>query len=135
MVRALLPVPACAEPAPESGGPSGRVPVGASADRPFDAGDHALTRFVTGDAVAAAAEALTPRVTRALLREVAALVPDEWLVDEPGFDTPDDVREAYVDVLAGRAETITGRIVLSGPPKKPDAPPEWLRTWVEGKAK
>jgi hypothetical protein len=107
----------------------------ASAAKPYNAGDHALARFATGSAVAAAADELAPRVTPALLREVTALIPQEWLVDEPGFDTPDDVREAYVEVLAGRAATIAGRIALTGPPRKPDAPPEWLRPWVEGKAK
>ncbi len=107
----------------------------ASAGRPYDATEHALARFVTAPVVTAAAEALAPRVTPRLLAEVAALIPDEWLVDEPGFDTPDEVRAAYVDVLAGRAATVTGRITLTGPPRKADPPPEWLRPWVEGKAK
>lgn len=46
--------------------------------------------------------ALAPRVTPALLEEVLALVPDGWLVDEPGFTGPDDVRAAYADVLGRR---------------------------------
>ncbi|MCQ4084873.1 hypothetical protein NGB36_30985 [Streptomyces sp. RB6PN25] len=105
----------------------------ASEAKPYDATDHALSRFLPD--VAAATEDLAPRVTAGLLDEVTALIPDEWLVGEPGFDTPDDVRQAYVHVLAARAETIHERIVLSGPPRKADPPPEWLRTWVEGKAK
>jgi hypothetical protein len=107
----------------------------ASAAKPYNATDHALTRFVTGEAVARAAAALAPEVTPGLLTEVAAQVPDEWLVDEPGFDTPDDVRRAYVDVLAARAATITGRITLAGAPKEADPPPDWLRPWVEGRSR
>ena len=38
--------------------------------------------------VAAAAAELAPLVTEELLTEVTAEVPDEWLADEPGFDTP-----------------------------------------------
>ncbi|GDY78127.1 hypothetical protein SAV31267_076120 [Streptomyces avermitilis] len=41
-------------------------------------------------------------MTEELLREVLAEVPDAWLADEPGFDTPDDVRAAYVGYLAAR---------------------------------
>ncbi|MGW7008351.1 HipA family kinase [Streptomyces sp. NPDC054933] len=106
----------------------------ASAARPYDATDHALARFVSAAEVAEAAAELAPRVTDALLREVTALIPDEWLVDEPGFDTPDEVRRGYADVLSGRAASVQDRILLSAPPKKADTPPEWLRTWVEGKA-
>ncbi|MFF4650672.1 HipA family kinase [Streptomyces sp. NPDC001380] len=69
--------------------------------RPFDAGDHALLRF--GPDVAAADRELGPLVTDDLLLEAAALVPDEWLADEPGFDCPDAVREAYAAQLAARA--------------------------------
>jgi hypothetical protein len=68
--------------------------------RPYDAGDHALARFSPD--VAAADRDLAPLVTGELLREVAALVPDEWLADEPGFDSPDAVREAYAAQLAAR---------------------------------
>ncbi len=107
----------------------------ASAAKPYDATDHALARYTSAEGVAAAAAELAPRVTGELLREVTALIPDEWLVGEPGFDTPDDVRRAYVDVLRDRAATIQERMTLSAPPKKADAPPEWLRTWVEGKKK
>lgn len=40
-----------------------------------------------------------------MLREITALVPDAWLTDEPGFTSPDEVREAYVSYLAARART------------------------------
>src|SRR5687768_3940069 len=58
-----------------------------SAAKPYDASDHALARF--GPDVAAAAAALAPLVTEELLAEVTAAIPDVWLADEPGFDTPD----------------------------------------------
>jgi hypothetical protein len=99
--------------------------------KPYDAADHALTRF-SPDPVAAAAT-LAPRVTEALLTEVTALVPDEWLTDEPGFDTPDDVRRAYRELLLARAADIHGRIRLAPQQEEKQPPPEWLRTWVEGK--
>jgi hypothetical protein len=72
----------------------------ASARRPYDAGDHALRGF--GPDLAAADAALAPLVTEELLTEVTALVPEEWLVDEPGFASPDAVRAAYVEQIAAR---------------------------------
>ncbi len=97
----------------------------ASAARPYDASDHALARFAPD--VAAAAAELAPLVTRELLDEVAADVPDEWLVDEPGFDSADAVRAAYVGALLPRAATIHERITL-GPrtESRPQQPPGWL---------
>ena len=72
----------------------------ASARRPFDAGDHALLRF--GPQVAAADAELAGLVTEALLDEVLALVPEQWLADEPGFGSADEVRAAYTAQLAER---------------------------------
>ena len=73
----------------------------AAATRPYPtARDHVL--LPVASPLPAAHEALAPRVTPALLTEVLSLVPDGWLVDEPGFATADDVREAYVDVLVRR---------------------------------
>jgi hypothetical protein len=46
--------------------------------------------------------ALAPLVTEELLRAVVAVVPDEWLADEPGFESADAVLEAYVSYLATR---------------------------------
>lgn len=96
-----------------------------SAAKPYDASDHALAPF-SPDVAAAAAE-LAPRVTEELLTEVAADVPDEWLVDEPGFDSPDALRRAYVEALLSRAATIHERITL-GPRTEHRAqqPPGWL---------
>jgi hypothetical protein len=63
--------------------------------------DHALGGSAP-DVKAADAE-LAPLVTEELLREVVGLVPDAWLADEPGFDSPGQLREAYVAHLAARA--------------------------------
>lgn len=97
----------------------------------YDAADHALSRF-SPDPAAAAAE-LAPLVTEELLTEVTALVPDEWLTDEPGFAAPDDVRAAYRDLLGARAVDIQGRITSAPKQQGKQPPPRWLRTWVEGK--
>lgn len=80
----------------------------ASAARPYDASDHALARF-RPDIEAAAAE-LAPLVTEDLLAEVTAEIPDVWLADEPGFDTPDELRSAYARPLLARAALIHDRI-------------------------
>lgn len=70
-----------------------------------------------------------------LLTEVVADVPDEWLTDEPGFDGPDAVRRAYVEVLLERAATVERRITLGERAgEEPSKAPEWLRVWVDGKA-
>ncbi|MFI8171456.1 HipA family kinase [Streptomyces sp. NPDC085931] len=80
----------------------------ASADRPYDASDHALAPFAPD--VRAAAAALAPLVTEELLADVTGCVPDAWLADEPGFDTPDDLRRAYARPLLARAAVIHDRI-------------------------
>ncbi|EPJ41785.1 hypothetical protein STAFG_1154 [Streptomyces afghaniensis 772] len=80
----------------------------ASAARPYDASDHALAPFAPD--VAAAAAELAPRVTGELLADVTAQIPDAWLTDEPGFDTPDDLRRAYARSLLARAAVIHDRI-------------------------
>ncbi|WP_432117594.1 HipA family kinase [Streptomyces sp. bgisy032] len=80
----------------------------ASAARPYDASDHALAPFAPD--VAAAAAALAPRVTGGLLADVTAQIPDAWLADEPGFATPDDLRQAYARALLSRAGAIHERI-------------------------
>ncbi|KAB2971596.1 HipA domain-containing protein [Streptomyces sp. SS1-1] len=80
----------------------------ASAARPYDASDHALARFAPD--VAAAAADLAPRVTEDLLTEVTAEIPETWLAGEPGFDTADDLRRAYVRPLLARAAAVHERI-------------------------
>lgn len=82
--------------------------VEASADRPYDASDHALASFAPD--VASAAAELAPLVTEELLADATAQIPDAWLLDEPGFATPDDLRQAYARPLLARATVIHDRI-------------------------
>src|SRR5690606_1531161 len=62
---------------------------------PYDVDDHVMKPFASK--LAEAEAALAPKITEELLREVTALVPDHWLENEPGFDGPQAVRDAYVD--------------------------------------
>ncbi|WP_369131929.1 HipA family kinase [Modestobacter sp. I12A-02662] len=74
----------------------------AAVTRPYDAGQHALVECAAD--IAAADAALAPRITRALLTEVLALVPDAWL-EGPSPDEPaDGVRARYVDQLLARLD-------------------------------
>jgi hypothetical protein len=68
---------------------------------PYDVDDHVLTPFATR--LEEAEAELAPKITEALLREVTGLVPDPWLENEPGFAGPQELRDAYVDVLLPRA--------------------------------
>ncbi|MET9295064.1 HipA family kinase [Streptomyces sp. NPDC003077] len=96
-----------------------------AAAKPYNASDHVLATFAP-DLASAAAE-FVPRVTEDLLAEVTALVPDEWLVDEPGFDSPDDLRRAYVETLLARAGTISDQIVMGERTEdRPSQAPGWL---------
>lgn len=80
----------------------------ASAAKPYDVSDHALAPF-RPDIASAAAE-LAPLVTEELLAEVTAEIPEEWLADEPGFDSTDMLRRAYAQPLLTRAPVIHERI-------------------------
>ncbi len=66
----------------------------------YDFRHHALCHSAP-DTRAADAE-LAPKVTEELLREITAEVPDAWLLDEPGFATAEQAREAYVGYLHAR---------------------------------
>jgi hypothetical protein len=79
-----------------------------SAAKPYDVSDHALAPF-RPDIASAAAE-LAPLVTEDLLAEVTAEIPEAWLTDEPGFDSPDALRCAYARPLLARAGDIHERI-------------------------
>ncbi|HEV7203181.1 MAG TPA: HipA family kinase [Jatrophihabitans sp.] len=103
--------------------------------RPYDAGEHAL--LGCDPALDAADAALAPLVTAATLHAVAALVPDEWLTGEPGFDTPDDVRTAYVEALLARLDArdawladLRDTVASGGRTRergeRPDNRPRWL---------
>ncbi|ATL31618.1 hypothetical protein KY5_6600 [Streptomyces formicae] len=72
-------------------------------DKTYDFRHHALGAYAP-DTASADAE-LAPLVTEPTLREIAALVPDAWLTDEPGFTSPDEVRDAYVTHLLSRARS------------------------------
>ncbi|MQA32185.1 HipA family kinase [Modestobacter roseus] len=72
----------------------------AAVSRPYDAAQHALVECEPD--VPAADAALAPRVTRELLHEVLALVPDAWLEGPGADDGPADVRGRYVDQLLAR---------------------------------
>jgi hypothetical protein len=73
---------------------------GAAAQRPYPAAaDHVLLPVAAP--LRPVHDALSPLVPDALA-EGLALVPDEWLVGEPGFDGADSVRSAYVAVLEAR---------------------------------
>jgi hypothetical protein len=67
----------------------------AAVGRPYDAAAHALIECEPD--VPAADTALAPQVTRSLLEEVLALVPDEWLGETPG-----ELRDRYVAQLLAR---------------------------------
>src|SRR3954471_804768 len=69
--------------------------VTAAVSRPYDAAQHALVECRPD--VAAADAALAGRVTRALLEDVLAQVPDDWL-DEEG------PRDRYVEQLLARLD-------------------------------
>jgi hypothetical protein len=71
------------------------------AAQPFDASTHVL-RDVAGQP-AASHERLAPLVTPQLLEGVLAQVPDLWLEQAPGLDSPGAVRTAYVEHLTARA--------------------------------
>ena len=65
-----------------------------SARRATKLDDHVLTPFHPD--LAAADAQLAPQVTAEAVSAALALVPDEWLADEPGFAAPDDVRAAFL---------------------------------------
>jgi hypothetical protein len=70
----------------------------AAVARAYDASSHALIECDPD--VAAADAALAPAVTGALLVEVLAQVPDEWIADGEG--TADEMRDRYVEQVLGR---------------------------------
>ena len=72
------------------------------AAQPYDVGDHVLGRHA---ARAAELDAeLAARVDDAMLDEVLALVPDEWLEPRPGAESPDELRAAYRSFLRARLD-------------------------------
>jgi hypothetical protein len=74
----------------------------AAVERPYDASDHALIGCEPW--VDEADRELAGRLTRDLARESAAAVPAQWLDPEPGFETIDMLRDAYVSYLLARLD-------------------------------
>jgi hypothetical protein len=72
------------------------------AAQPYDVSDHVLVAYHSE--VPDADARLAPQVTRDLLGDVLALVPDEWLEPLPGAASPADLRAAYVEFLLARVE-------------------------------
>jgi hypothetical protein len=72
----------------------------AAVTRPYDAGTHALIECEPD--VPAADAVLASRVTRPLLEDVLALVPDAWLADDD--EAPEPVRERYVAQVLARLD-------------------------------
>ncbi len=64
------------------------------------ASDHVLIGVASS--LPAAHADLAPIVSPDLIAAVLGLLPDDWLMPEPGFDSPADVRAAYARVLLGR---------------------------------
>ncbi|MFJ3303776.1 HipA family kinase [Streptomyces sp. NPDC086549] len=91
----------------------------------YDFRHHALGHYAP-DTRAADAE-LAPKVTRELLREITAEVPDAWLDGEEGFTTPDEVRTAYVDYLHARVEASAAWLPTDFPTREELAAEEALR--------
>jgi hypothetical protein len=71
----------------------------AAVSRPYDATTHALIECEPD--VPAADAGLAPRVTRSVLDDVLALVPDHWLEDD---EPPAAVRTRYADQLLARLD-------------------------------
>ncbi len=105
--------------------------------RPYAAAEHVL--LGSAPDVDTADTELAPRLTPDLLRAAVDAVPERWLVDELGFDGPDEVRAAYVTQLLARRDArdawlpgvraaIAERGAGSGepPPTRGPNPPYWL---------
>jgi hypothetical protein len=73
----------------------------AAAQRPYAAARNHVLLPLSGS-VPQADASLTPLLSQEALRSVVKLVPDKWLRDEPGFESPQEVRSAYVDYLSAR---------------------------------
>jgi len=64
--------------------------------------DHILLKYATR--LDEADAAMTARVTPALIADVVAMLPAEWLSTDKAFATPDAVRQAYVQHLSRRLQ-------------------------------
>jgi hypothetical protein len=75
----------------------------AASRRPFTPiRDHVLLPFA--NSISEADAALAPRLTPEVLRSIVDLIPPEWLAEEPGFESVEEVRSAYVAYLGTRLQ-------------------------------
>ncbi|MFJ9007981.1 HipA family kinase [Streptomyces canus] len=95
---------------------------GSEPARRYDFRHHALGPY--GPDVRAADAEMAPKVTRELLREIVAEVPDAWLTD---FATPAEMREAYVDYLHARVLASADWLPTDFPSREELAAEETLR--------
>lgn len=70
------------------------------ARQPYDVSDHVLHGYLAG--VPAADAELAPQVSRDLLGDVVACVPDTWLEPVPGATDAEALRTSYVEFLLAR---------------------------------
>lgn len=70
------------------------------AGQPFDRGTHVL--HDVSAPIASVHDALAAALTPAMLEDVVALVPDDWLEPAPGLPDASAVRAAYVEHLQAR---------------------------------
>lgn len=66
-------------------------------------GKHVLLPWATG--LSAAEAKLHHRLTKEVLEGTVRLLPDEWLIPEPGFERPEAQRAAYLAWLKARLKT------------------------------
>ncbi len=70
------------------------------AAQPYDVNEHIMRHYAAE--AAAQDDALASRITADALASVVAEVPEDWLEGVPGAETPDLLRQRYVDYLLAR---------------------------------
>jgi hypothetical protein len=75
----------------------------AASRRPFAAvKDHVLLPFA--GSISEADAALAPRLAPEMLRSIVDMIPEDWLADESGFGSVEEVRSAYIAYLNTRLQ-------------------------------
>ena len=75
----------------------------AAAANPYDITEHALVGCAP--LIDEADRALAGLITRDVLHDALAAVPDEWLEPEPGLGRPDLIRRAHIEQLSARLDS------------------------------
>src|SRR5215211_4199351 len=65
---------------------------------------EAASRRPFAASISEADAALAPRLTLEALRSIVDMIPEEWLTEEPGFGSVEEVRSAYVAYLSTRLQ-------------------------------